>query len=161
MKARDRDGARPGGRRWPVWAGFVFAGVAAGMALSGCASSSSPAHRVDKYRGDYESWPLETRQAVLDGKVELDMSPAMVRVALGEPGEVVERTVGGRKEVVWIYTKAETVAPAAPRPAIATGSGRAAAINGASSGASLPVLVYRDREVAFFEGLVCRVGPPL
>ena len=145
-----------------VGPGGVVVALMLAVALSGCASSS-PAHRVDKVRDVYESWPLETRQAVLDGKVELDMSPAMVRVALGEPGEVVERTVAGRKETVWIYTKAETVAPAVPRLSTAAGSGRAAAVNGGngSAGASLPVLVYRDREIAFFEGLVCRVGPPL
>ncbi|MCX6956551.1 MAG: hypothetical protein NTV51_30845, partial [Verrucomicrobia bacterium] len=140
-----------------------LASVILGAVLAGCASSSTQTRRIDRYRSDYESWPLETRQAVLDGKVELDMTPTMVRVALGEPGEIVQRMVAGRPETVWIYTKAETVAPAAPQPASPSQPTRTAAINGSNAGAgvSLPTVVYRDREIAFFDGLVCRVDRPL
>jgi len=141
----------------------LLAGVTLGVALAGCATSTPQVRRIEKHRQEYETWPLETRQAVLDGKVELDMSPAMVRVALGEPGEVIQRMVAGRPETVWIYTKTETVAPAAPQLADPSLPTRTAAVNGsnAGGGVSLPAVVYRDREVAFFDGFVCRVDRPL
>jgi hypothetical protein len=67
---------------------------------SGCASSQMS--RIDRNRDIYETWPLEVRQAVLDGKVEPGMNPDMVRVAWGEPSEV---TVSPGGDEIWVYTK--------------------------------------------------------
>jgi hypothetical protein len=136
--------------------------LAIGLLLAGC-ESSSQMRRIEASRRIYETWPLETRQAVLDGKVELDMTPEMVRVALGAPGEVVERMVAGRNEVIWVYTHVETVAPAAPQVAIPSVPVRSAIVNGSSGSTpvALPQLAYRDREIAFFDGFVCRVDRPL
>src|SRR4030095_16670930 len=62
----------------------VFAG--------GCASGQMS--RIDRNRDIYESWPLEVKQAVLDGKVEPGMNSDMVRVAWGEPTEVTTSQAG-------------------------------------------------------------------
>lgn len=133
------------------------------LVLAGCSTTASQDRRIEANRLEYESWPLETRQAVLDGRIEPEMTPTMVRVALGNPGEIVERTVAGRTEVVWIYTKVETVAPAAPQMANATPPVRTAAVNGsnAGGGASLPAVAYREREIVFFDGVVVKAGRPL
>jgi hypothetical protein len=66
----------------------------------GCASSQMS--RIDRNRDVYETWPLEVRQAVLDGKVEPGMNPDMVRVAWGEPSEVSVSPAG---DEIWIYSK--------------------------------------------------------
>lgn len=71
---------------------------AAGMA-AGC--SSGQMNRIDRNRDIYETWPLETRQAVLDGKVEPGMNPDMVRVAWGEPSEVAISPAG---DEIWVYS---------------------------------------------------------
>ena len=141
-----------------AWIGPVGLVLVWGMA--GCASTS-PAHRIAARRAIYESWPLEIRQAVLDGTVEIDMNAEMVRIALGEPGEIVNRTVGGRNEVVWIYSKVEMLGAAAPQPTNPTANGRVAAVNGSNAAAPavLPPVAFRDREIWFYEGLVFRVGP--
>jgi|GEM_PF-4152866 len=89
------------------------------------------------------------------------MNADMVRIALGTPGEIVERLVAGRNEVVWIYSQVEMMAAAAPQPVNLAQNGRVASVNGNNSGTpvSLPPLVFRDREIWFYEGLVFRIGP--
>ncbi len=61
--------------------------------------------RIDANRDVYEQWPIEVRQAVLDGKVEQGMTPDMVEMAIGKPTEVITRNgtpaTGG--DEVWIY----------------------------------------------------------
>ena len=66
---------------------------------AGCGSSQMS--RIDRNRDVYETWPIEVRQAVLDGKVEPGMTPEMVEVAWGRPTEVVSQ--GGPGDEVWVY----------------------------------------------------------
>jgi len=74
---------------------------AAMMVASGC--SSSQMSRIDRNRDVYEGWPLEIKQAVLDGKVEAGMTPDMVRVAWGEPSEIVSQSANG--DEIWVFKK--------------------------------------------------------
>ncbi len=69
--------------------------------LGGCASSQMS--RIDRNRDIYETWPIDVRQSVLDGKVEPGMTPDMVKVAWGQPSEVVNQ--GGAGDEVWVYKK--------------------------------------------------------
>lgn len=73
--------------------------------LTGCASSKTPMSRIDAARDEYETWPIEVKQAVLDGRVEKGMTTRQVEVAIGKPTKVEIRD--GRKTVqeVWIYKK--------------------------------------------------------
>lgn len=59
-------------------------------------------NRIDRNRDIYETWPLEIRQSVLDGKVEPGMNPDMVRVAWGEPSEISVSPAG---DEIWVYKK--------------------------------------------------------
>jgi hypothetical protein len=61
--------------------------------------------RIDANRDIYEAWPVETKQAVLDGKVEVGMLPEMVKVAWGTPSEVVASPGGGPGDEIWVYKK--------------------------------------------------------
>lgn len=58
--------------------------------------------RIDRNRDIYETWPIEVRQAVLDGKVEPGMNTDMVRVAWGQPSEVATSPAG---DEIWVYSK--------------------------------------------------------
>lgn len=71
--------------------------------VSGCGSAQI--NRIDKNRDLYDQWPLEVRQAILDGKVEPGMTPQMVEVAWGKPTEVVNRSNAANDEEIWIYRK--------------------------------------------------------
>ncbi|MEY2879233.1 MAG: hypothetical protein RLZZ15_1613 [Verrucomicrobiota bacterium] len=76
--------------------------------------SSAQMSRIDRNRDIYEKWSIDTRQAVLEGKVEEGMSPDMVWISIGEPTEIVVRT-GEKKsgeDEVWVYkTGGETMDP--------------------------------------------------
>ena len=78
-------------------------GIAAAIFFGGCASGQMS--RIDANRDIYEAWPVETKQAVLDGKVEVGMLPEMVKVAWGTPSEVVASPGGGPGDEIWVYTK--------------------------------------------------------
>ena len=80
--------------------GFAMAGLlAAGLFSAGCGSSQMS--RIDRNRDIYETWPIETRQAVLDGRVEAGMTPDMVRVTWGEPSEIGAQSRTG--DEIWVY----------------------------------------------------------
>ena len=59
-------------------------------------------NRIDRHRDIYETWPLEVRQAVLDGKVEPGMNADMVVVAWGKPTEIATSPAG---DEIWVYSK--------------------------------------------------------
>lgn len=75
--------------------------LAAAVMASGCASSQM--NRIDRNRDIYEQWPLEVRQAVLDGKVEAGMTPEMVEVSWGKPSEIITQSRNG--DEIWVYKK--------------------------------------------------------
>ncbi len=105
--------------------GLALLGAALAL-LSGCASSQM--NRIDSNRDLYETWPLEMKQAVLDGKVEPGMNADMVFVAWGKPSEVKTSPAG---DEIWIYTRGGD-----PGSVIYPGGG-AAGIGGVGSGIGL------------------------
>ncbi|MDO8538931.1 MAG: hypothetical protein Q7S40_00710 [Opitutaceae bacterium] len=78
-----------------------LAAVAAIGMGAGCGSSQMS--RIDRNRDIYELWPIDTRQAVLEGRVESGMTPDMVRVAWGDPSEVVAQARSG--DEIWVYKR--------------------------------------------------------
>ena len=83
-------------RYFPV----LFAGLLSMGMNAGC--SSSQMSRIDRNRDAYETWPVEIRQAVLDGKIEQGMTPEMVEVSWGRPTEIVAQ--GSTGDEVWVYS---------------------------------------------------------
>lgn len=79
---------------------ITLACLAALLLGGGCASSQMS--RIDRNRDIYETWPLEVRQAVLDGKVEPGMNVEMVKVAWGEPSQITTSPAG---DEIWVYSK--------------------------------------------------------
>ncbi len=75
--------------------------------LVGCASSStsSTISRIDANRAQFDSWPYPVQDAILSERVINGMTPEMVRVAFGEPTEIMTRQTPQGEEETWIYTK--------------------------------------------------------
>ncbi len=78
----------------------VVGALCVAVLAGGCASSQMS--RIDRNRSIYETWPLEVRQAVLDGKVEPGMDQDMVRVSWGEPSQISSSPAG---DEIWVYSK--------------------------------------------------------
>jgi hypothetical protein len=82
-----------------VFLGAVL--LAAGL-LAGC-GTTSPLSRIDADRALYESWPLDTQDAVLNGKVLPGMTYDQVTMSVGKPTEKTVRNARKGVEEVWIY----------------------------------------------------------
>jgi len=166
----------------------LAAGVLATGGLGGCASSQMS--RIDRNRDVYETWPIEIRQSVLDGKVEPGMTPEMVRVAWGEPTEVVVQAQPG--DEIWVYQKGggDRMGSMYPGTGISGGMGGGSTIGistgrggtgvgvisgvgiggspigmgGSGVGMGGPIMTTPSpaeiREVVFRDGIVHRADPP-
>jgi hypothetical protein len=155
------------------------------LLAAGCGSSQMS--RIDSNRALYESWPLETQQAVLDGRVETGMTPEQVRMALGAPAQVVSRSVTTGEDEIWIYRKGgEDITPM-------NGMGSGLSVGGTMGGVSVgnggvgmgtnmgmgggmgsgmgmggPIMSgptrttpVEEREIVFENSVVVRADPPL
>jgi len=99
----------------PAWLGV---GIAT-LILAGCATT--PMSRIDANRTAYESWPIEVREAILDGRAIKGMTPEMVRVALGAPSRVEPRSTSTSNEEVWVYDKSSSTTARSGAPNIGIG----------------------------------------
>jgi outer membrane protein assembly factor BamE (lipoprotein component of BamABCDE complex) len=97
---------------------YVVAISLIGAFLIGCAPSQ---RRVDRIREQYPQWDQATVQVVAARRIEIGMTPEMVRAALGEPekvlsmgpedgwGYAIDRHYGmgnvSRRVVFWVYFK--------------------------------------------------------
>lgn len=61
--------------------------------------------RIDANRAEYETWDLEVKEAVLDGRVEKGMTPKQVEVAVGRPTRVEYREGRSGSQEIWIYSR--------------------------------------------------------
>ena len=127
------------------------------LALSfwtGC--SSSPMSRIDSNRALYESWPVEMQSAVLEGRVVKDMTPEMVRMAVGEPTRIEPRSGSTTNEETWIYEKGGGLN--LPRPNISLGGaiGGVGVTTGGGGGRSRST--PEEQDVVFQNGVVIRAN---
>jgi len=73
------------------------------LALLLAAGCSTPDSRVRSHQAEFESWPADVRQKVKAGQIEVGFTPAMVRVALGDPDRSYQRTTAKGSSEVWSY----------------------------------------------------------
>jgi hypothetical protein len=120
--------------------------------MAGCASS--PQARIERNWGRYETYPLEVRERIAAGQVDVGFTAEMVQMALGEPARVAERRTENETTEVWIYTRNR------PRFGIGIGVGSFGGRTGVSTGVGVstggwgPVEV---RRVEFRDGVVVAV----
>lgn len=121
------------------------------LLLASCSSVSS---RISKNRAEYEAWPMEVREKVAAGQVDIGFTPDQVRVALGDPERVATRTTADGQSESWIYRK--------PSPRIGIGFGvgsyssNSAVGVGVSSG-GWPLRPDESKRVVFEGGRVTAV----
>jgi hypothetical protein len=155
----------------------VLAALLVSFALAGCLSTGSGPdtsagsimRRIDANRAAFESWPLPVQNAIFDGKAIKGMNAEQVRMALGEPIEVLAR---GRDEV-WVYKRGEDPETgggsggALGGTSIGIGSGGGVYIGGSRGGGGTGTIpmgtpapgtvgAAADNEIVFRDGLVIR-----
>lgn len=69
--------------------------------LAACAST--PSSRIAKNRAEFEQYPPAIRVKIIEGKVDVGFTPAMVRLAFGEPARVFTRQAESGNTEVWVY----------------------------------------------------------
>ena len=73
------------------------------LLLAGCAS---PAQRIQQNQEFFDSLPVAAQARIRGGQIDLGFTPAMVRIALGEPQrKLIRRAAAGETEV-WLYVDA-------------------------------------------------------
>ena len=153
----------------------VLAALLVSLTLTGCLSTGSGPDtsagsimkRIDANRAAFESWPAAVQTAIFDGKAIRGMNAEQVRMALGEPLEIIAR---GRDEV-WVYQRGEDPETgggsggALGGTTIGVGSGGGIYVGGTRGGgtSTLPttpapgtVGAVANNEVVFRDGLVIR-----
>ncbi len=142
------------------------------LLLVGCVTTSSGPDtsagsimkRIDANRAAFDSWPIQVQNAIFDGKAIKGMNAEQVRMALGEPLEVLAR---GQDEV-WVYKRGEEGDTGSGGGGLLRGttvgmsSGGGVYIGGSRSTPSVPVGTPApagasvDDEVVFRRGIVIR-----
>lgn len=70
------------------------------VALAGCAT---PEHRIQKNQEFFNSLPVAAQARIRGGQIDLNFTPGMVRIALGEPQRrILRRTPSGETDI-WLY----------------------------------------------------------
>jgi hypothetical protein len=114
--------------------------------------------RIDSNRAAYESWPIDVQSAVLEGRATKDMTPEMVRMALGEPTRIEPRVGSTTNEETWIYEKGGGMN--LPRPNISLGGnvgGVGVSTGGIGGRSSRSPSGAEEHTVVFQNGVVTRV----
>ena len=83
---------------------FTLMVLACGFALAGC---STPATRIAKQPDLFNRLTPEQQTMIREGRVGIGFTPEMVKLALGDPDRVRERTDASGKSEVWSYISYE------------------------------------------------------
>ena len=70
------------------------------LLLAGCAT---PARRIEQNRELFDSLPVAAQARIRGGQIDLGFTPAMVRIALGEPQRKLLRHTSEGDTDIWLY----------------------------------------------------------
>ena len=132
-------------------AGLLLASALLLLSFAGCSSVSS---RISKNRAEYETWPMEVREKVAAGQVDIGFTPDQVRMALGDPERIATRTTADGQSEAWIYRKDS------PRIGIGFGIGSyssSSAVGVGVSSGGWPLRPDESKRVVFEGGKVSAV----
>jgi len=79
---------------------LVFVAALFALVFSGC---STPAGRITKNQEAFDSWPVEVREKVRAGQVDLGFTPEQVLVALGKPVRTYAHKSETGEAEIWAY----------------------------------------------------------
>ena len=71
------------------------------LLLAGC---STVASRIDRNRAAFDRYPPEVQQKIRAGQIAIGFTQDMVRMALGDPDHVYQRTTAAGQSEIWGYS---------------------------------------------------------
>jgi len=80
---------------------LTFVAALLALVFSGC---STPAGRITKNQEAFDSWPVEVREKVRAGQVDLGFTPEQVLVALGKPTRTYAHKSENGEAEIWAYS---------------------------------------------------------
>jgi len=80
---------------------LTLAATLLALVFSGC---STPAGRITKNQEAFDSWPVEVREKVRAGQVDLGFTPGQVLVALGKPTRAYAHKSENGEAEIWAYS---------------------------------------------------------
>lgn len=81
--------------------------LASGLASLLLAACASPQTRIDKNPEAFNALPAEQQALIKAGKVGIGFDQTAVKLALGEPDRITQRTDAKGVSVIWRYTRYE------------------------------------------------------
>lgn len=105
--------------------------------LLGLGACATPDSRIRSNQALFDAYPPAVREKIRAGEVEVGFTPAMVRLALGEPARRYTRTTAQGTDEVWAYR--------GKRPRVSLGLGFGAGGGSAAYGAGVSVGGGEDR----------------
>jgi len=81
-------------------AGYFILAAALLLAGAGCSSTAS---RISQNQNEFNAFPPEVQAKIRAGEVEVGLTAAQVKMALGEPDRVATRTTATGTSEVWGY----------------------------------------------------------
>lgn len=127
---------------------FRIASLLAALVLAACAS---PESRIRDNQTTFDSYPPQAQQKIRAGQIDVGFTPEMVRMALGAPDHVYQRTATEGSSEVWGYTQS--------RPLFSFGVGGGSYGGGGFGGGGVGVTTGGDQpedkvRVTFVNGAV-------
>lgn len=122
-------------------------------ALAGLAACSTPDKRIAARQAEFDQYPAEAQQKIRAGQVAIGFTPAMVRLALGQPARIFNRRSDKGDSEVWSYDRS------GPRFSVGLGVG-SGGYSGVGGGVGVSSGGYDAEEkmrVEFREGKVVEI----
>lgn len=132
---------------------YIFAALTLGLAAALLAGCSTTSGRIKKNQQLFDSYPVDVQSNIRNGKVDINYTPDMVLMALGEPDRRYGRTTEQGTSEVWAYTSK------APTFSFGLGVGGGGGRTGIGTGAGVTTGGNSDEKVrvVFQEGKVVSV----
>jgi hypothetical protein len=79
---------------------FAWSALPLLLLLAGCAT---PAHRIQQNQELFDALPVAAQARIRGGQIDLGFTPAMARIALGEPQRKLLRHTPEGDTEIWLY----------------------------------------------------------
>jgi hypothetical protein len=133
---------------------YYFTGLVLLVLLLSACATSSPDQRIARDSELFESFPAEAQESIRAGKVEVGFTEEMVRMAMGKPERILNRTTEEAAERIFIYARSRpsfSFGIGGSRGGGRTGVGTGVGVSSGGSAEETHRVIFRDGVVYALE----------